>query len=88
MMGKNRLNPTPELEVSIKEWEKNNDYNKIQEEIKILTDKINIGRTDYVKNNILNDIQWDDVSTFFTDKVFSKINSSEINDYTKSLESK
>jgi len=88
MMGKNRLNPTKELEASIKEWEKNNDYNKIQEEIKKLTDKINIGRTDYVRNNILNDIQWDDVSTFFTDKVFSKTNSSEINDYTKSLESK
>jgi hypothetical protein len=41
-MGQNRLNPSPELEKSIKEWDKNNDYNKIQDEIKILTDKINI----------------------------------------------
>lgn len=88
MMWKNRLNPTPELEASIKQWEKNNDYNKIQEEIKSLTDKINIGRTDYVKNNILNDIQWDDVSTFFTDKTFNKNNKAEINNYTKSLDSK
>jgi len=88
LMTRNRTNPSKELEKQIKQWEKENDYSQIQTEIKTLTDKVNIWRTEYVKNNILNDIQWDDVSTFFTEKVFKKSDTEKINEYKKSLDKK